>query len=215
MLLYSYFRSSAAYRVRIALNLKGLDYATRGVHLLRGGGEQHSAEYRRLNPLGRVPTLVDGPAVLSQSLAILEYLDETHPTPPLLPRSAADRAYARSLALIIACDIQPLQNTSTTQYLTDRLGIDKDGIKAWYKHWIENGLGAVEKLLAASARNDKFCVGPYPTIADACLVPQCASARRFHVDLSAMPRILGIETECRALDAFKRAAPEAQPDYEP
>jgi maleylpyruvate isomerase len=184
------------------------------VHLLRGGGEQHSAEYRRLNPLGRVPTLVDGPAVLSQSLAILEYLDETHPAPPLLPRAPVDRAYARSLALTIACDIQPLQNASTTQYLTARLGVDKDGIKAWYKHWIENGLGAFEKMLAASGRTDRFCVGSYPTIADACLVPQCTSARRFHVDLSAMPFILRIESACLELDAFKRAAPEMQPDYE-
>lgn len=214
MQLYTYFRSSAAYRVRIALNLKGLAYDAVPVHLLRDGGEHRRPDYLALNPAGLVPTLVDGTQVLAQSLAIVEYLDETHPAPPLLPGSAADRARIRALAQAIACDIHPLANLRVLRYLKQVLGVDDAGRDAWYRHWVGTGLTAVEAMLANDARTGAFCHGDAPTLADCCLVPQVFNARRLDCDLRAMPTVVAIAARCEALDAFARAAPGRQPDAE-
>ncbi|MDT3669765.1 MAG: maleylacetoacetate isomerase [Aromatoleum sp.] len=214
MKLYTYYRSSAAYRVRIALNLKRLAYDAVPVHLVRGGGEQRQADYLALNPAGLVPTLVDGSTKLSQSLAIIEYLDETHPEPALLPGTAADRARIRAIAQAIACDIHPINNLRVLQYLTREFGVSDEQKNAWYRHWIEVGLGAVEAMLAGDPRTGMFCHGATPTLADCCLVPQVFNARRFGCDLNAMPIILGITERCAGLDAFRRATPEQQPDAE-
>ncbi|WP_332675415.1 maleylacetoacetate isomerase [Aromatoleum sp.] len=214
MKLYTYFRSSAAYRVRIALNLKQLAYDAVPVHLVRGGGEQRQPEYLALNPAGLVPTLVDGPDTLSQSLAIIEYLDEMHPEPSLLPGSAADRARIRAIAQAIACDIHPINNLRVLQYLTREFGVSDAQKNAWYRHWTEAGLAAVEAMLAGDPRTAAFCHGDTPTLADCCLVPQVFNARRFGCDLTAMPTSLGIAERCAGLDAFRRAAPEQQPDAE-
>lgn len=214
MKLYTYYRSSAAYRVRIALNLKGLAYDAVPVHLVRGGGEQRQADYLALNPTGLVPTLVDGPNTLPQSLAIIEYLDETHPEPALLPGSPADRARIRAIAQAIACDVHPINNLRVLQYLTREFGVSEEQKNAWYRHWIEVGLGAVEAMLASDPRTGAFCHGDVPTLADCCLVPQVFNARRFGCDLSATPTIVGIAERCAGLDAFRRAAPEQQPDAE-
>ncbi|HEY8609206.1 MAG TPA: maleylacetoacetate isomerase [Noviherbaspirillum sp.] len=214
MKLYSYFRSSASYRVRIALNLKGLDYETVPVHLLRNGGEQLSSEYRRINPDGLVPALeVDGTA-LQQSLAIIEYLDEAYPEKPLLPPAPLDRAFVRGIALSIACDIHPINNLRVLRYLVRDLKVSEEDKNAWYRHWCEQGLAAVETTLARDARVGTFCFGDTPTLADCCLVPQIANARRLECDLSAMPTILRINDACLALEAFARAAPGQQPDAE-
>lgn len=207
--LYSYYRSSAAYRVRIALELKGLAYATVPVNLVEG--EQRGAEYLALNPAGRVPALVEGGQVLTQSLAIIEYLDEAHPEPPLLPGSGADRARIRAIALAIACDIHPLNNLMALQYLK-QLGVDEAATLAWYRHWVEQGLGAVEQLLAGDPRTGACCHGDTPTLADCCLVPQVFNARRFACRLEPLPILLRIHDHCMTLAAFQRAAPEAQPD---
>ena len=214
MKLYTYYRSSAAYRVRIALNLKQLAYEAVPVHLVRGGGQQRQADYLALNPAGLVPTLVDGRNVLSQSLAIIEYLDETHPDPALLPGTAADRARIRAIAQTIACDIHPINNLRVLQYLTREFGVSDDQKNAWYRQWIEVGLGAVEAMLATDPRTAEFCHGDAPTLADCCLVPQVFNARRFGCDLGAMPVILRIVERCAGLDAFHRAAPEQQADAE-
>lgn len=218
MKLYSYFRSSASYRVRIALNLKGLSYDIVPIHLLKNGGEQLSPEYRKLNPDALVPAFADesaeGPAVLTQSLAIMEYLDEIHPEPALLPKNALDRAYVRSIALSIACDIHPLNNLRVLRYLVKELGVDEDKKNAWYRHWCEQGLAALETVLAGDTRVGTFCYGDMPTLADCCLVPQVANAQRFKCDLSGMPTIMRINEACIVLDAFKNAAPQNQPDAE-
>ncbi|GAB3548827.1 maleylacetoacetate isomerase [Noviherbaspirillum agri] len=218
MKLYSYFRSSASYRVRIALNLKGLPYETVPVHLLKDGGQQFSSEYKTLNPDALVPALVDDvegvAAVLTQSLAIIEYLEEAHPTPPLLPRGAVDRAYVRSIALSIACDIHPLNNLRVLRYLVRALRIDEDAKTAWYRHWCEQGLASLEAVLAKDRRVGIFCFGDSPTLADCCLIPQIANAQRFNCDLSAMPTLLRISDACLALDAFAKASPANQPDAE-
>lgn len=211
MELYSYFRSSAAYRVRIALNLKGLKTDYRYVHLIKNGGEQHRPEYLALNPQGRVPTLVDDGHVLTQSLAIIEYLDETHPEPPLLPRDALGRARVRALAQLIACDIHPINNQRILKYLEQELHADEAARTRWYRHWVEDGFVALEKLLDNPATG-KFCHGNQPTLADLCLVPQVFNAQRFAVDLAPFPAIQRINEHCLTLKAFANAAPEKQPD---
>ena len=210
--LYNYWRSSASHRVRIALQLKGLSYEYVPVHLGAGEGEQFSAAYRALNPQSRVPSLESADGILTQSMAILEWLEETHPEPALLPRSARERARVRAMAQLLVADIQPLQNQSVTRYLQSTLRIDEAGLKAWLRHWIGRGLGALEAMLGQEAATGDFCLGAQPTFADVCLVPQCASARRFGVELGEYPRIARIDHNCSALSAFQRAAPAEQPD---
>ncbi|MER2554792.1 MAG: maleylacetoacetate isomerase, partial [Thauera sp.] len=199
MKLHTYFRSSAAYRVRIALNLKGVDYEAVPVHLVRGGGEHRQPAYLGLNPAGLVPALEDQGQVLTQSLAIIEYLEETHPQPALLPAAPLDRARVRAIAQAIACDIHPVNNLRVLQYLTRELGADEVQKSAWYRHWIGVGLQAVEAMLAGDARSAAFCHGDTPGVADCCLVPQVFNARRFGCDLSAMPTVLRIADNCAGL----------------
>jgi maleylpyruvate isomerase len=214
MKLYGFFRSSAAYRVRIALNLKGIPYEQAAVHLSRGGGEQFAEAFRSLNAQSLVPVLQDGPLALTQSLAIMEYLEETHPKPPLLPATPAERARVRSLALAIACEIHPLNNLRVLNYLSGPMGLSNDARNTWYQHWIATGLGALEARLAGERETGKFCHGDAPGMADCCLVPQLANARRFKCDVAPYPSLLAIEKNCLALDAFQRAAPDKQPDAE-
>lgn len=218
MKLYSYFRSSASYRVRIALNLKGLPVETVPVHLVKHGGEQFAPQYRALNPDALVPVLLDdtggSPAALTQSLAIIEYLDEIHPAPPLLPQAAIDRAYVRGIALTIACEIHPLNNLRVLRYLVRELKVAEDDKNTWYRHWCEQGLASVEAMLARDNRVGKFCYGDSPTLADCFLIPQIANAQRFNCDLSRMPTIMRINDACLALPAFADAAPARQPDAE-
>lgn len=214
MRLYTYFRSSAAYRVRIALNLKGLEYDAVPVHLVKDGGQHKTAEYLALNPQGLVPVLqVDG-QVLTQSLAIIEYVDETHPSPPLLPADALGRARVRAIAQAVACDIHPVNNLRVLQYLGGRLGLDQAAKDEWYRHWVQTGLQAVESLLAQDSRTGAFCHGDQPGLADCCLVPQVFNAKRFNCDLSALPTIMAITQRCESLAAFAQAAPANQPDFE-
>ena len=210
--LHSYFRSSASYRVRIALNLKGLSYTTIPVHLLKGGGQQHSSDYQRVNPAKLVPTLVDDGHAIGQSLAIMEYLDETHPEPALLPRDPLGRARVRGLAQSVACEIHPLNNLRVLQYLDNDLKVDEATKATWYRHWITLGFTAIEALLAKDPATGTFCHGNAPGLADCCLIPQIANSRRFDTPLEAFPTIRRIEEACLALDAFARAAPQLQPD---
>ena len=218
MQLYNYFRSSASYRVRIAMNLKGLPFDYEPIHLVRNGGEQRSAEFLALNPDGLVPVFIDDtrdpPFTLTQSLAIIEYLDELHPEPPLLPREALERARVRALALNIACEIHPVNNLRVLKYLTQVLKVDDAAKNAWYRHWVETGLQAFEQQLVASSMTGTFCHGETPTLADLALVPQVFNARRFECDLTAMPTVLRIVEACSALDAFRDAVPSEQPDAE-
>ncbi len=209
MELYGYFRSSAAYRVRIALNLKQLDYATVPLSLL--DGEHKRAAYLAKNPQGFVPFLSDGDVALGQSLAMLEYLEESYPQAPLLPADAAGRARVRQIAQIIACDIHPLDNLRVLKYLTGELKVSEEQKTAWYHHWIIEGFRAVEVLLGDGKAGD-FCHGDSPTFADLCLVPQVYNARRFDCPLDDFPRIIRIADHCNELDAFIRALPENQPD---
>ncbi|MNF42946.1 Maleylpyruvate isomerase [compost metagenome] len=208
--LYSYWRSSAAYRVRIALNLKGLTYQQVPVHLVKDGGQQHAAEYRALNPQQLVPLLVDGEVRIAQSLAILEYLEEAYPVPALLPADPAQRAQVRALALHIACEIHPLNNLRVLQYLSGRLSVDEQAKNAWYRHWVDTGLTAVEQGLAAF--DGGLSLGQRPGYLEACLLPQLYNARRFNCALDAYPRILAMAARCESLAAFRQAAPEVQPD---
>jgi maleylacetoacetate isomerase len=213
MKLYGYFRSSAAYRVRIALNLKGVAPEQAFVHLRRGA--QRADDYLAVNPQGLVPALVlDGGDVLTQSLAIIEWLDETHPQPPLLPADAAGRARVRSLAQAIACDIHPLNNTRVLSYLTGTLGLTDAQRDGWYRYWCDVGFEALETRLARESSTGTFCHGNEPTIADICLVPQLANSRRVDLDLTPYPTLLRIESACAALPAFANAAPARQPDAE-
>jgi maleylpyruvate isomerase len=214
MKLYTFFRSSASYRVRIALNLKGLRYEQVPIHLRRGGGAQFEPAYKTINPQSLVPALEDGGRILTQSLAIMEYLEEKHPQPPLLPADPADRALARSMALIIACEVHPIQNLRVLVHLKKNLGQSDDDLNRWAQHWIHLGLSALEKTVTAGATRGKFCCGDAPTFADICLVPQLANARRFGCELSGYPALLRIEAACNALPAFGDAAPEKQPDAE-
>jgi maleylpyruvate isomerase len=212
--LYTYFRSSASFRVRIALNLKGLAYASLPVHLLKDGGQQYLPEYRALNPDALVPTLVDDGHVLNQSLAIVEYLEETHPAPALLPGDALNRAYIRTLALGIACEIHPLNNLRVLKYLKHDLGVGEEAKNAWYLHWIEQGFAVLEQRLATDGKAGKFCVGDTATLADICLVPQVFNAMRFNLDLAKFPTIKRVFDHCMTVEAFDKAKPSSQPDAE-
>jgi maleylacetoacetate isomerase len=211
MKLYSYFRSSAAYRARIALNLKGLAYDTVPVHLVRNGGHNRRPEFRAVNPQMRVPVLAtDSGDTLIQSLAIIEYLDETHPDPPFLPKDPIARAKVRALAELIACDIHPLNNTSALRYLKNQMTQEQAAIDAWYHHWVIEGFTALEALIAPGP----YAWGRSVTLADICLVPQVANARRLKVPLDKFPKIVAVDAACLALPAFDRARPENQPDAE-
>ena len=214
MRLYDYFRSSAAYRVRIAINLKGVTPDERTfVHLRMGN--QRAQDYLALNPQGLVPALaLDDGRVLTQSLAIVEYLEETYPEPPLLPAEAAARARVRAIALQIACDIHPLNNLRVLNYLLGTLGVAKEQKDGWYRYWVDVGFEALEKMLAHDADTGRFCHGERPTLADVCLVPQIANARRFNIDMSPYPTLTRIESACNAIEAFAAAAPARQPDAE-
>jgi len=212
MKLYTYYRSSAAYRVRIALHCKGLDFESIPVHLLRGGGEQKQPAYRDKHPLGLVPALESDAGVLTQSLAIMEWLEEVYPKPPLLPADAGARAQVRALANTIACDIHPLNNLRVLNYLTQDLALSEAQKNQWYRHWVHAGLLAVERLLEHSAAPGRYCWGDQVTLADCCLVPQVANAQRFDCPLDAMPHILRINANCLALEAFQKAEPARQPD---
>ncbi len=215
MKLYSYFRSSAAYRVRIALNLKGLACDIVPVHLLKDGGQQLQPEYRRLNPEALVPSLqLEDGEVLTQSLAIIEYLEETHPAPALLPSNPLDRAWVRRIALAIACDIHPINNLRVLRYLVGEMKLSEDDKNRWYRHWVEQGLAAVEQSLANDPRTGRFCLGDTPGLADCFLVPQIANAQRMQCDLSGMPTLVRINDACLALEAFAAASPARQPDAE-
>jgi maleylpyruvate isomerase len=210
--LYNYWRSSASHRVRIALELKELSYDYIPVNLGAGDGEQFSAAYRALNPQSRVPALETSEGILTQSMAILEWLEETHPQPALLPSGAGDRARVRAMAQLLVADVQPLQNQSVTHYLQATLHVDEAALKRWLREWIGRGLGALEEMLGREPAGGSFCLGARPTFADVCLVPQCASARRFGVELVDYPRLAHIDQNCSAMPAFQRAAPAQQPD---
>lgn len=212
LVLYDYWRSSAAYRVRIALKLKRLDFESHAVHLLRDGGQQHAVDYRAMNPQELVPCLRDGDRVVTQSLAIMEYLDETHPSPPLLPADARGRARVRALAMAMACDAHPLGNLRVLDRLASQFGAEAAQRVEWSQHWITTCLVALETMLVDNAATGRYCHGDMPGYADACLVPQCYSARRWNVPLEAYPTVQRILHACNELDAFKLAAPEAQAD---
>jgi maleylacetoacetate isomerase len=211
--LYTYWRSSAAYRVRIALNLKGVSYRTETVHLLKNGGEQRSTHYRLLNPSALVPTLGTPEGVVRQSVAILEYLEESHPEPALLPEDRILRAQSRAMAMDICCDSHPLNNLRVQQYLSQNLHISDDEKQAWINHWMQQGLIPIEQQLREIS--GVFAVGDCPSFADICLIPHIYNAKRFHVSLTNFPRAEEIWSRCNELKAFQEAAPENQPDAEP
>lgn len=213
LILYSYWRSSAAYRVRIALNLLGLDYHLHPVHLVRDGGLQHSKEYSALNPMELVPTLLDGERRFTQSMAIMEYLDERYAEPPqLLPADPRERARVRALAQAVGCDIHPLGNLRVLKYLDKPLGVDEAARKTWSRHWIEVGFKGVEAMLAGHPDTGEFCHSDQPGLADACLVPQVYNANRWGVDMTPYPSIARIHANCTDLHAFQHASPEQQAD---
>ena len=212
MKLYSYFRSSAAYRARIALNLKGLPYEYLPVHLVRDGGEQHAPAYRSVAPEGLVPVLVDGDTTVHQSLAIIEYLDETHPQPPLLPAGAAARAAVRAIALDIACDIHPLCNTRVLKYLGANCGLQKEGSEDWIRHWIGTGFAALETRLAHDPARGAFCHGDAPTMADICMVGHVTAAINTSCDLVPYREVMRVFDTAMALPAFAKAHPLVQQD---
>jgi len=209
--LYSYFRSSAAYRVRIAFNLKGLRFETAAIHLQKEGGINRKPAYRAINPQMRVPALkLESGEILIQSLAIIEYLDEVHPQPRLLPSDPVARAKVRALAQLVACDIHPLNNVAPLRYLKNELGLDQGRIDAWYHHWVLEGFEALEALIEPFP----YACGNEVTLADLCLVPQVANARRLKVPLDRFPRIVAVDAACNKLSAFAEARPENQPDAE-
>lgn len=212
MKLYGYFRSSAAFRVRIALNLKGLDCEQAAIHLRRG--DQGRPDYLAVNAQGLVPALEADGHTLIQSIPIIEYLDETHPEPPLLPRDPAGRARVRALAAIVACDIHPLNNLRVLRYLQRPLGHDHAAIATWYNHWIATGFDALERLLTPEHGSGRFCHGDTPSLADVALVPQVVNAGRYELDLTPYPAIRRIHETCLAMPAFAAAHPDQQPDYE-
>jgi len=208
--LYNYFRSSASFRVRIALELKGLPYDYAPVHLLKG--EQLAPDFVKLNPDALVPVLCDGTDVLNQSLAIVEYLEETHPEPALLPGSPSNRAHIRAIALAIACEIHPLNNPRVLKYLKNTFNVEEEARNEWYRHWVRLGFAALETRLAASPLTGAYCVGDAPTLADVCLVPQVFNGKRFDVAVEDYPTLARVFEQCMAQEAFARAAPAAQPD---
>lgn len=210
--LYNCAPSSASFRVRIALNLKGLPFEYIPVQLTKGGGEQFAPEFKSLNPASLVPVLVDDDQVLTQSLAIIEYLDETRPKPPLLPATAMGRARVRAIALAIACEIHPLNNLRVLRYLHKTVGVSDDEKNAWYRHWVEGGLLAVEAMLSGDSRTGSFCHGELPTLADILLVPQIFKGQGANCDLSRLPTVMRIFDNCLALPAFADAVPEKQAD---
>ena len=212
MKLHTYFRSSAAFRVRIALNLKGLAYDAVSVHLPRGAHRQ--PDYAALNPQALLPTLEDAGAQLTQSLAILEYLEETRPQPPLLPKDPVGRARVRSLSLLVACEIHPLNNLRVLQHLKRALGQNEEQVNAWYRHWIADGLEKLEAQLARTEGTGRYSHGDAPTLADCCLVPQIFNAQRYQCDTTAYPTTMRIFAECMKLGAFQNAQPARQPDAE-
>ena len=213
MQLYSYYRSSASYRVRIALRHKGLECDYHGIHLTKNGGEQHSAAYKALNPQELVPTLIDGNFTLTQSMAIMEYLEDKHPHPALLPKDPERRAYVRQLSLISVADMHPLNNLKVLNYLTNELSATQDQKTAWYHKWLIQGFNAMEALLQRSDfRTGPYCCGDHVTMADMCLVPQVYNARRYELAMDQWPLITAIEQNCRKLKSFIDAAPENQPD---
>jgi len=212
--LYNYYRSSASFRVRIALKLKGLNYDYVPVHLTRGGGEQFAPEFKSLNADALIPVLDDDGRVLTQSLAIIEYLDETHPEPPLMPALPLDRAYVRGFALTIACEIHPLNNLRVLRYLVEELGASEDSKNTWYRHWVEQGLAALEARLVAERRNGRHVLGDQVSIADVVLVPQVFNARRFDCRLDHVPTLMRIFDHCMEMPAFADAQPSRQPDAE-
>lgn len=208
MTLYDYFRSTASFRVRIALNLKNIEYKAIPVHLTHNGGEQFSADYKTVNPHSLVPTLVDGDKVITQSLAIIEYLDQTHPTPPLLPQDPYQQAFARSIALDVAADMHPLNNLRVLNYLTNDFGLEDEKKNQWYRHWIQKGFHGLEKKLSSSKLTGDFCLGNSITLADVFLVPQLFNARRFSCDVSAFPTLTRIDANCQKHPAFIKAWPQ-------
>jgi maleylpyruvate isomerase len=210
--LYGYFRSSATYRVRIALNLKGLAWETALIDLRPPVSAQHTPQFRAVNPEGLIPVLIDGPHTLTQSLAIMEYLEETHPEPPLLPRTPPARAVVRALALAVACDIHPLNNSRVLSYLRSPLGHDEATVDAWYAHWIAAGFEALEQRAQELSGDGRHLYGTAVTLADVCLVPQMYNAHRFRCDVGPYPTLRAICAHLEALPAFARAAPQAQPD---
>ena len=214
MELFTYFRSSAAYRARIVLNLKGLKADFRFVHLLKDGGQQHTPEFKAVNPQGFIPALVDQGHTLTQSLAIIEYVEETHPQPALLPKDPLGRARVRAMALLIACDIHPLNNQRILKYLEKEYGLDEARRKRWIQHWVTQGFEALEKLLADDPATGKCCHGDTPGVADVFLVPQMFNAKRFDTDLTPFPTLRRINEHCLTLKAFSDAAPDKQPDCE-
>jgi len=210
MKLYTYFRSSAAYRVRIALNLKGVDYESVAVDLRPAAHRQQ--DYLALNPQGLIPALADDGTVISQSLAVIEYLEESHPSPPLLPRSPRDRARVRSMALAVACDVHPLNNLRVLNYLRSQLGQDQAAVETWYRHWIAEGFRALEEEARRASGDGRHMFGSEVTLADVCLVPQMFNARRFKCNVEPFPTLRTISAHLETLPAFARAAPDAQPD---
>lgn len=214
MKLYNYFRSSASFRVRIALNWKGLPFDYAPVHLLKDGGQHLTPAFRAMNPDALVPTLDDDGVIVTQSLAIIEYLEETHPEPPLLPRDAVQRAYVRSIALAIACEIHPLNNLRVLRYLVKTLGVSEEQKNAWYRHWVEQGLASLEARLNAEQRTGRYALGDAVTLADVVIVPQIFNAQRMDCSLEHVPTIMRIFGNCMQLPAFIDAQPSRQPDAE-
>lgn len=215
MRLYSYFRSSAAFRVRIALAVKDIDYQMISIHLTKDGGQQKTDAYKKINSQGLVPALeTDRGDTLTQSLAILEYIEETYPQPHILPKNAVQRAYVRSISNQIACDIHPLNNLRVLKYLEEKLLQSKDRVNGWYQYWIEQGLKPLEETIATSRYKGIFCCGDQVSMADICLIPQLYNARRFNCRLDIYPTLLTIEQECLKQPAFIKSLPQNQPDAE-
>ncbi len=211
--LYSYYRSSCSYRVRLALAFKGLAYQIHPVHLVKNGGEQHLPDYAALNPQEQVPTLIDGDFILTQSMAMLEYLEEKYPAPPMLPQDLQQRAYVRQIAQIMVADIHPLNNLKVLQHLSTDLQVNQAQKTEWYAKWVKTGFAATEKILARSAyRTGKFVCGDQPSLADFCLIPQVYNAVRYDIALDDYPVIKAINDHCLTLDIFDQASPEKQPD---